>query len=228
MLPPIPLYVDLIFIFTAVLTIWLLFRASGNKAVFLLIPLTLGLIEAIAAKSGFFTHTSGLPPRLVFAPAIGILLIVVLFITNSGRSLLQSLNLRQLTLLHVVRIPVELVLYMLFLHKSVPELMTFAGSNPDILSGITAPLAVLIFIKKGQIKRLGLILWNLACLALLANIVAHAALSVPSEIQKFGFEQPNIAILHFPYIWLPGIVVPIVLLSHLAALRILILQPKSQ
>ena len=33
-----------------------------------------------------------------------------------------------------------------------------------------------------------------------------------------GFEQPNVAILHVPFVWLPGGVVPLVLLAHVAAL----------
>jgi len=43
-------------------------------------------------------------------------------------------------------------------------------------------------------------------------------LSLPSPIQKFGIEQPNVAVAYAPFIWLPAIVVPIVLFSHLAAL----------
>jgi hypothetical protein len=37
--------------------------------------------------------------------------------------------------------------------------------------------------------------------------------------QQFAFDQPNIAVLYFPFIWLPSCVVPLVLLSHLAAIR---------
>jgi hypothetical protein len=36
--------------------------------------------------------------------------------------------------------------------------------------------------------------------------------------QQLNFDQPNRAVLYFPYVWLPAIVVPIVLFSHLAAL----------
>lgn len=34
----------------------------------------------------------------------------------------------------------------------------------------------------------------------------------------FGFEQPNRAILYFPFIWLPAIVVPTVFIAHLLSL----------
>jgi len=34
-----------------------------------------------------------------------------------------------------------------------------------------------------------------------------------------AFDQPNIAVLYFPFSWLPTYVVPVVLFCHLAALR---------
>jgi hypothetical protein len=69
--------------------------------------------------------------------------------------------------------------------------------------------------------------WNFICLGLLFNIVINAILSVPTPFQKFGFDQPNVAVLYFPFTWLPACVVPLVLLSHLASIRIL-LQEKNK
>jgi hypothetical protein len=65
-------------------------------------------------------------------------------------------------------------------------------------------------------------------LALLVNIVLRAALSVPTPLQQFGLEQPNIAILYFPYVWLPGIVVPVVFAAHVASIRQLIRKDNSR
>jgi hypothetical protein len=58
----------------------------------------------------------------------------------------------------------------------------------------------------------------------LLNIVVHAILSVQSPIQQFGFDQPNRAVLEYPFVLLPAVVVPIVMLSHLSTLRKLILK----
>jgi hypothetical protein len=46
-----------------------------------------------------------------------------------------------------------------------------------------------------------------------------AAPSTPSPLQKIAFDQPNIAILNFPFSWLPTFIVPIVLLGHLVSIR---------
>lgn len=121
-----------------------------------------------------------------------------------------------------MRIPVEFVLFWLFLNKAIPEVMTFEGRNFDILAGLSAPVIYFLGYKKKFLSRGILIGWNLLCLVLLANIVGYAVLATPSPIQQIEFDQPNIAILHFPYVMLPGIVVPLVLASHLIALRKLV------
>ena len=140
---------------------------------------------------------------------------------------MDSLALDKLTYIHIVRIPVELVLYWLFLSHAVPQLMTFDGRNFDILSGLTAPLLYyLVFIKK-QVGYKWLLVWNLICLALLLNIVAIAILSAPLPFQQLSFDQPNRAILYFPFIWLPSCIVPIVFFSHLVAIRYTILHKQE-
>jgi hypothetical protein len=130
-------------------------------------------------------------------------------------------------MLHIVRIPVELTLFGLFLHHAVPELMTFEGRNPDILSGLTAPIVYLLFFRKGKINQTGLLIWNLACLGLLINIVINAIFSAPFAFQKQAFDQPNIAVLFFPFSWLPSFVVPVVLFCHLVSIRQLITNKSS-
>jgi len=51
------------------------------------------------------------------------------------------------------------------------------------------------------------------------NALINEILSVPSRIQQFGFEQPNVAILYFPYAWLPALIVPMVIFTHLVPIR---------
>ena len=51
---------------------------------------------------------------------------------------IKMINPRILLAIHILRIPVELVLYQLFLLQKIPNLMTFKGWNYDILVGISA------------------------------------------------------------------------------------------
>jgi hypothetical protein len=164
----------------------------------------------------YHSDTNAVPPKIVlFGILPALLAILALFVTRKGRQFIDKLPLKTITYLHVVRIPVELVLFWLYLHHAIPELMTFEGRNFDIFAGITAPIAALTLIK----SRYGLLVWNIVCLGLLLNIVINALLSAPSPFQQFAFDQPNIAILYFPFSWLPAFVVPAVLFAHLVAIR---------
>jgi len=215
----IPFYPGLIVILTTLLSVFIIYRAAGKSRTVLLIAAAWLLLQAIAGKTGFYTHTAGTPPRFVLTIFPPIVLIAVLFITASGRRFIDSLNIRTLTLLHTIRIPVELVLWSLYLYKAVPQIMTFGGRNLDIISGLTAPLIYYIVLVKKWAGTGLLLLWNIFCLLLLGNIVITAILSAPFPFQQLGFEQPNIAVLYFPFCWLPGCIVPIVLFAHLVALR---------
>ena len=156
-----------------------------------------------------------------------LIFIILLFVTRRGQRWIDSLDIRLLTILHAIRIPVEVVLLWLFLQKAVPEIMTFEGRNFDILSGITAPLVYYFGFVRKNLKKQWIISWNFLCLALLANIVTTAILSAPFPFQQLAMNQPNIAIFYFPFIWLPAFVVPVVLFSHLVAIRQLIIRQKT-
>jgi hypothetical protein len=61
--------------------------------------------------------------------------------------------------------------------------------------------------------------WHLAALGLLLTIVVLALLSAPTPLQQLAFEQPNVAVMQFPFVWLPVFVVPVVAFTHVVALR---------
>lgn len=218
----IPAYIPFVFILTTALTVLIFYLASGKSYNFLLLVLFLVGFQTSLSLNGFLIDTTSLPPRFLLIPGPAILILLSLFFTRFGKRFLDQFDPSLLTLLHTMRIPVEFVLFWLFLNKAIPEVMTFEGRNFDILAGLSAPVIYFLGYKKKFLSRGILIGWNLLCLVLLANIVGYAVLATPSPIQQIEFDQPNIAILHFPYVMLPGIVVPLVLASHLIALRKLV------
>lgn len=135
---------------------------------------------------------------------------------------MDKLNPESLYWIHIVRIPVEIVLWMLFTVSLVPEVMTFEGRNYDIIAGLTAPLIIFYGIRRPIIDKNRLLLWNVLCLFLLLNIVVMAILSVKSPFQTMSFNIPNKGVLLFPFIWLPSFIVPTVLFSHLVSIRLLL------
>jgi hypothetical protein len=98
--------------------------------------------------------------------------------------------------------------------------MTWDGWNFDIAIGITAALLGLVhLVRKKPLPALAWKIWNLTGLAFLVWIVAIAILSAPLPLQQLAFDQPNVAVLSFPFCLLPALVVPLVFLAHWRALR---------
>jgi len=152
----------------------------------------------------------------VVAPPI--LLIAGLFLTGAGRRFVDRMDLKWCILVHTIRIFVEATLYWLFLYKQVPALMTFEAGNLDILAGVTVPFVWWAF-NTGKMGRRGLFIWNALCLLSVLNALGRAMLSAPFRFQHFAFDQPTVAILHFPFVLLPAFIVPAVLLCHFAVFR---------
>ena len=219
-----PSYIGIVFGLTTCLTVALFYKATAYSKLTLFILLLWLAFQTAIAVTGFYTVTDTFPPRFLIMVLPPMVVIILLFSTSKGRQYIDSLDLKTLTFLHTVRIPVELVLFWLFLNKTIPQLMTFEGRNFDILSGISAPLMVYFFFIKKQAGNKILLIWNFICLGLLINIVVNAVLSAPFPFQVFAFDQPNIAVLYFPFNWLPCCVVPLVLMSHVAAIRQLIIK----
>jgi len=214
-----PIYISIVFVLTALLTVLLLYKAGANSKPLIVIALLWLSLQAVAGLMGFYTVTKGTPPRFALLLVPPVVFVTMLFLTKKGRAFIDGFDVKTLTLLHVVRIPVELTLYWLFLHKAVPQIMTFEGRNFDILCGLTAPVIYYFGYVKNVFGRKVLLGWNIICLLLLANIVVTAVLSAPFPSQKLGFDQPNIAMLYFPFVWLPCFVVPAVLFAHLVSIR---------
>ena len=207
------------FIAITILVVLQFYRASNKSKPFLIIISLWMALQLIIVKTGFYANTEAIPPRLMLQLAPTLIFIVTLFLTARGRNFIDTLDIRQLTLLHTVRIPVEIILFYLFAANTIPQIMTFEGRNFDIVAGLSAPVIFYFGFVKHQISRKAILIWNLLSLGLLINILLIAVLSAKTPFQQFALNETNIALGYFPFNWLPSVVVPIVLLSHLATLR---------
>ena len=211
-----PIFISIAFAVITALTIWIFFKASHKSPMVLIILLAWMAIQTIISLQGFYLDTSHMPPRFALTIGPPLLFIIILFSSRRGRAAIQKLDIKWLTMIHAIRIPVELVLFGLFIYKAIPRIMTFEGNNFDIIAGISA--LVVFYLLRRKFNPSLLLAWNIIGLCLLINIVVIAVLSAPFNFQQIAFDQPNIAVLYFPFTWLPSIVVPLVLLSHLAAI----------
>ena len=105
---PLLVLVSLIFILTTGLTVGLLYHAAHRSKRLLWLLLAWLLVQGALAGSGFYAMTDTVPPRLALALVPALFAIAVLACTACGYRFLAGLRLDSLTLLHVVRIPVEL------------------------------------------------------------------------------------------------------------------------
>ncbi|WP_375559223.1 hypothetical protein ACE193_15980 [Bernardetia sp. OM2101] len=222
----ISIFTSLGLILTTLISVWVFFKASNHKKTLYGIILWM-LIVGVLGVTGFYQKLGTFPPRVILLVAPTMLFVLIFFTNKKSKKFIDSLSLKYLTIVHIVRIPVEIVLYYIFLGGLIPDLMTFEGYNYDILSGITAPiLYYFVFIKK-TMGRKSLLIWNIVCLGLLINILVIAVLSAQTPFQQLAFDQPNIGVTYFPFVWLPTVIVPIVLFSHLASIRQLIVRKKA-
>ena len=212
-------YINWGFILILLATVFFLYKASRRSKSVLIISLAWLTLQAIISNNKFYTQTQSMPPRFIWLVAPPLFTILVLFLTAKGRKFIDSFNTTWLTYLHVVRIPVEITLLWLFINRQVPQLMTFEGSNFDIIAGLTAPVAAYFGYNKQKLSTAILIFWNFICLGLLLGIVVSAVLSAPFPFQQLAFNQPNVAVFYFPFTLLPGFIVPAVLFAHLVCIR---------
>jgi hypothetical protein len=176
-------------------------------------------LTAVLAERGFFDDFQSMPPR--FLPLLGLPLLTLLALTFSRRvaPLLAALPPAWPVAAQAFRILVEIVLWRLAVAGIVPALLSFHGRNVDILVGLTAPVvAYACFVRRAWPARVA-VWWNWAGIVILLNVVVHAQLSAPTPWRIFETDPPTTFIGDWPYVWLPGFLVPLAWLLHAVSLR---------
>ncbi|MEP1032018.1 hypothetical protein [Ekhidna sp.] len=226
----IPSYVAATFIAIVIAVLGFLYYAisaatPGKKSITpsLVITLIVGWIFFICVQTfnGYFTNLSGFP-RLPLMVCFTLAAIAILFVWPRTRAILMEMPITTLHYIHIVRVPVEMVLWWLAVSRAIPMDMTFEGSNLDIISGISAPFAAVFMVGAQSKSRIGAIIWNVIALALLINIVNMAVGYMPYYYTPTGGQSANLGVFYFPYVLLPTVIVPTIFFSHLVSLYQLI------
>ena len=179
------------------------------------------LALGVLAGAGVFLRAGRVPPYFAAVGLLSSAAGVAFVCSHGGTAVLARTSAAWLVGLQSFRVIVEIVLWALALQHRLSPLLTFEGRNFDILVGLTAlPVAWLCFVRCAWPPRAAVV-WNVAGIAILANIVLHALLSAPTPFQALRTEPPTTIITTLPYIWLPGFLVPLALSLHVASLRTL-------
>jgi hypothetical protein len=178
------------------------------------------------SASGKMSDFSFFPFNFTPVLLIPLITIVSLLFSNGLGEVLENIAAENLIRLQVFRLFVEILLWMLFIQSLVPVQMTFEGRNFDILAGVSAPIISLLLSQK-KLSNTVAIVWNLACLGLLINIVSIALMSTPTPIRVFMDEPSSSIVGHFPISWLPGFLVPLAYTLHFFSLKQLLAERRK-
>lgn len=172
---------------------------------------------ALLAYRGVFVG-GVMPPRVALALLLPLAVGLFLLPTHGMRHYLAVTPPAWLISVQSFRIVMELILYALAVQGRAPALITFEGRNADILIGLTAlPVAYFAVSRRVWPRRVATV-WNVVGILVLANVVVHAQLAAPGPYRVFMTEPSTVFLGTFPYIWLPGFLVPLALWLHAASL----------
>lgn len=113
------------FIAVTVLTIFLTARAHRKPGPLIWILLGYSALQYGVASTGFYQDTEVLPPRFLLNIIPAVLMILWLFLSKRGKVFAAGFLPERMMWVHVVRIPVEVILFGLFTVGLIPEIMTF-------------------------------------------------------------------------------------------------------
>src|SRR5262249_44285973 len=145
--------------------------------------------------------------------------------THGTRHFLAVTPPERLIYLQSFRILMEIILWALSVQSRAPKLVTFEGRNIDILIGLTAIPVGWMVVERRQWPARG------ACsvdfILILANVVIHSHLALPTPYRAFVTEPSTAFLASFPYIWLPGFLVPFAFWLHAGSLVQLARRPRT-
>jgi hypothetical protein len=176
---------------------------------------------AALAESGKLARFDVKPPPLAVVLVAILVASVVLAFSKVGDTFVRGLPISWLVLFQSFRLPLEWVMHRAALEGVMPVEMSWSGYNFDVLTGATA-LGVGILALQGKASPALLWAWNILGSLLLAIIIAVAVLASPM-LHVFGEapEHVNSWIAHFPFVWLPAVLVSAALFGHLVIFRAL-------
>ena len=178
-------------------------------------------ITGAAAASGKVADFAATPPLLPILVVVGMVGAVALTRSRFGIAIVEQTPLCALIAFHAFRFLLELAMGHAAQQHVMPSVMSFAGYNFDIITGVTA--LVLAYSlhrghRNGWAPRWLVVAWNCMGLAFLI-IVGGLAIAATPMFEAFGPAQRNTWIAHVPFVWLPTVLVPAALAGHIMVFR---------
>ena len=156
------------------------------------------------------------PPPFAFLVALTLAGGLWLGLSKLGGQVARAVPLWALVLAQGFRLPLELVMHQAALEHVMPNALSYSGYNFDIVTGASA-FVVAFALRRGASPLLG---WLWCCYGSLC-LVAIAFIAVLSSplIAAWGPDQVNTWVTHFPFVWLPTVLVSCAVAGHAIVFR---------
>lgn len=181
---------------------------------------------SLAGTSGLLAQFDQRPPPLMVTMALTLALSVYVATSRLGGELSRVLPLTALVGFQSFRLPLELVMHRAATEGVMPSVMSYSGYNFDIVTGATA-LLLGLWLHFGNPPLWLVAAWNALGFALLVAIGAIAIAATP-VFAAFGDGQLNVWVTQFPFVALPGSLVPSALIGHILVLRRLLFEYRTR
>jgi hypothetical protein len=177
----------------------------------------LAFVTGALAASGVLARVHTMPPPFMPMRLAVAGLTVFAALSSFGKAIATHLPLYALVGAQAFRLPLELVMHEAAGEGVMPVQMSFSGYNFDIVTGSTAlALGVVLYFR--QVPRAVIVLWNVMGSLLLLNVVSIAVAALP-VFAAFGPGSVNEWVAHFPFVYLPTLLVPAALFGHIVVGR---------
>lgn len=204
----------------------------------LAVAMALGLVFAIRATSGSTAFKRSLGVTVVWMGLTGtlaakgildswapppmflLMLMMIAFLVWASRkpwtNALGDLPLKLLVGFQGFRVIVEVLIHQAVVEGVAHPVMTWTGTNFDIIAGITA-LVLAPFAHRIDTRLLQI--WNVSMALVLVLTVVTGILAAPTPLRAIWGDPPNVWITRFPFVWLPCILVLSAWLGHIVLFR---------
>jgi len=174
------------------------------------------LLLAMSSVSGVYLDTQG--PRFLFYALPALLAVVALFRARWLRGIVAALPEWWIPALQTLRLGGGASLFAAWAIGLAPWGFARTAGTGDLLVGLGALAVTLLLLLSVPGARAAALVWNVLGLLDILHTLFRAVTSAPGP-QRLFFEEPaNRIPAVFPFVYLPGFIVPLTILLHLLSL----------
>jgi hypothetical protein len=182
------------------------------------------LFLAMSSVSGVYLDETA--PRFLLFAVPSLLAVALLFAARWLKAAVEAMPSWWIPALQTLRVGGGSSLFAAWAIGLAPWGLALPAGVGDILVGLSAALVAAALVAQVRGARAVAVVWNVLGLLDILHTLFHAVASAPGP-QRLFFEEPaNRIPAVFPFVYLPGFIVPLTLLLHFLSLRQLLAAPR--